>query len=69
MSGRYGTEPFDGYTYKVENTVDTESTVIEELDSVFIGDQLNSRGSNGQIEIYDVTNTDWFPSETWKIRG
>jgi hypothetical protein len=69
MSGRYGTEPFDGYTYKVENTVDTESTVIEELDSVFIGDQLNSRGSNGQIEIYDVTNTDWFPSENWKIRG
>ena len=69
MSGRYGTEPFDGYTYTVENTVDTESTVIEELDSVFIGDQLNSAGSNGQIEIYDVTNTDWFPSETWKIRG
>ena len=69
MSGRYGTESFDGYTYTVENTVDTESTVEEELDSVFIGDQLNSAGSNGQIEIYDVTNTDWFPSENWKIRG
>ena len=64
-----GSEPLDGYTYTVENTVDTESTVIEELDSVFIGDQLNSVGSNGQIEIYDVTNTDWFPSENWKIRG
>jgi len=62
-------EPLDSFEYSVENTVDTSSTIIEQVDSLWLGDQLNSVGTNGQIEVYNVTNSAWEPSTSWKIRG